>query len=143
MSPIKRRPVWRSAEPSSGASASALDGPDIALRLPFRGGGTSIMDISIAARVSRALMFVSCATGVDASSHQYHAQGTNNIADRPATDGPIRRARRLIVATRRPTRPAGRRFVEAQDKRLRFPGRLLRIPPDGLRLRERFFDADR
>ena len=44
------------------------------------------MDISIPARVSRALMFVSCATGVDASSHQYHAQGTNNIADRPATD---------------------------------------------------------
>ena len=30
--PMKRMPVWRSAESSSGASASALDGSELALR---------------------------------------------------------------------------------------------------------------
>jgi hypothetical protein len=45
ISPMKRRPVWRNAESSPGASASALDGPEFALRRLFGRGGTSIMDI--------------------------------------------------------------------------------------------------
>jgi hypothetical protein len=53
MSPMKPIPVWRSAESSSGVSN--LDGPELALRRLF---GIAGMDISIAARVSCALICV-------------------------------------------------------------------------------------
>jgi hypothetical protein len=37
-----------------------------------------------------------------------------------------------IVAAGRSTRPASRRLVKALDQRIRFPDRLLRVPPSGL-----------
>jgi hypothetical protein len=46
------------------------------------------MDISIEARVSRALISVNRAVCGGAYSHQYHMQGTYKIADRPGSGPP-------------------------------------------------------
>src|SRR5258705_5311023 len=80
---MKRRPVWRSAESSSGASAGALDGPELACSgeaghpswiSPYRGVRGARVDIRQQRHAARS------------SGHQYPKHGTCKIADRPATD---------------------------------------------------------
>src|SRR5712672_20523 len=79
-------PMWRSAESSPGASASALDGPELALRRLF--GGRRDIHHGYLHRSVRgaALISVNRAIFDAAYSHQYHMQGACKIADRPATD---------------------------------------------------------
>jgi hypothetical protein len=57
------------------------------LRRLFGRGATTVMDIFIEARVSRALISVNNAHMRRCLLRQYHTQGTYKIADRPATDG--------------------------------------------------------